>query len=176
MDNENSLPITIERLSSINDSATKRLSSFSKFFSWLRLLDFKNVRNRKQTYAANDSHNEAEPLIGSTNSKQPRDKNQQADDKNSQNEPERLIGYFELFRFSDRIDLLLMFAGICCTLLYSIAYNVRLVIFARIAASFVVDLFAKQCVVGQHNTLGISSDNIGCQLYVNTDVFDQRDK
>ncbi|CAM4834640.1 unnamed protein product, partial [Rotaria magnacalcarata] len=108
--------------------------------------------------------------------KQPRDKNQQADDKNSQNEPERLIGYFELFRFSDRIDLLLMFAGICCTLLYSIAYNVRLVIFARIAASFVVDLFAKQCVVGQHNTLGISSDNIGCQLYVNTDVFDQRDK
>ncbi|CAF3296104.1 unnamed protein product [Rotaria sp. Silwood2] len=67
------------------------------------------------------------------------------EDNAEQSEKNEPVDVFRLFRFADRIDLVLMLLGICLGVLHAICIVANLVFFGRLTGIFVTESFGDNC-------------------------------
>ncbi len=74
------------------------------------------------------------------------------------------------FRFADRIDLILMFVAICVTIGATCGIVSSIVLFSRLAASFIIESYGNNCSQQEQNPI---LNNITCPLdiHLNPDKY-----
>ncbi|CAF1514394.1 unnamed protein product [Adineta ricciae] len=82
-------------------------------------------------------------------------------DNNDQEKNINSVNLFQLFRFANRLDYVLLFIGFCAAILHGICYSAYLILFGRITGVFAMQSFGGHCNQKQKN---ISSNNPNCPL------------
>ncbi|UJR13037.1 hypothetical protein I4U23_000063 [Adineta vaga] len=103
--------------------------------------------------------------------KQTEDNYRNIDDEGEHTENESHVGFFQLFRFADRIDLLLLFIGICSSILHAFCLAARLVLFGRVAGAFASDVSPDGCHLQQQKLSITDSRNNGCPWGIELNSF-----
>ncbi|CAF4051076.1 unnamed protein product [Rotaria sordida] len=72
------------------------------------------------------------------------------DDDNDHARTELVIGYFQLFRFADWLDFLIIAVGLCVVFLHSIASTAVAVVFGQVTSAFASQSFIDRCPLQQN--------------------------
>ncbi|CAF5183950.1 unnamed protein product, partial [Rotaria sp. Silwood1] len=70
-------------------------------------------------------------------------------------------GYFQLFRFADKLDLIMIFLGLCVVLIYSMTTTAYMAIFGKLAGLFAATSFIGRCLPQQNASVTVSNSS-GC--------------
>ncbi|CAF2145630.1 unnamed protein product, partial [Rotaria magnacalcarata] len=72
------------------------------------------------------------------------------------------VGAFYLFRFTDSIDLFLMFTTLCLLLFQALCITANMVIFSRLTGLFAIKSFGNDCRYQHDNSLILNMSNYIC--------------
>ncbi|CAF2066023.1 unnamed protein product [Rotaria magnacalcarata] len=77
------------------------------------------------------------------------------------------IGYFQLFRYADWIDILLILTGCFFSALVCACFITSMVIFAKLTGTLIENVFTENCDAQQKNVPIAETSNIQCPLGIN---------
>ncbi|CAF1098943.1 unnamed protein product [Rotaria sordida] len=133
---------TADRFSIDDSNSNRRRSAINKLFNWRQYFAFTKI---DQKYENLDDDNDG-----------------------TRNEP--VIGYFQLFRFADRLDLIMIFLGLCFVLLYGMSSTASLVVFSRLTSAFALQSFIGRCSSQQNISVSINNSK-GCPWNAEPNIF-----
>ncbi|CAF4207500.1 unnamed protein product [Rotaria magnacalcarata] len=77
------------------------------------------------------------------------------------------VGFFELFRYADRIDRILIFVGICCGIIDACCFTGIFILFGQLTGTFIEHTFSDSCSVKKQNLSIFDIGEPQCQLGIN---------
>ncbi|CAF0997871.1 unnamed protein product [Adineta steineri] len=95
------------------------------------------------------------------------DKNKKLDDEIKHTTKDIPVSVFQLFRFADRIDLLLMMIALCLMLVHIACILANVILFGRITGLFATTSFAVDCDDHYENFTSAIINNSVCPLGIN---------
>ncbi|CAF1391466.1 unnamed protein product [Adineta steineri] len=91
-------------------------------------------------------------------------KNKKLDDEINQTTKDIPVGVLQLFRFADRIDILLLILGLCFMLVHVVGTLANVILFGRITGLFTTTSFAVDCDNQYQNLASTIINNTICPL------------
>ncbi|CAF1003992.1 unnamed protein product [Adineta steineri] len=91
-------------------------------------------------------------------------KNKKLDDEINQTTKDIPVGVLQLFRFADRIDILLLILGLCFMLVHVVGTLANVILFGRITGLFATTSFAVDCDNQYQNLASTIINNTICPL------------
>ncbi|CAF0845843.1 unnamed protein product [Adineta steineri] len=91
-------------------------------------------------------------------------KNKKLDDEIKQTTKDIPINVFQLFRFADRIDILLIIIALCLILIHEVCVLANVILFGRITGLFATTSFAVDCNNRYQNLTSTNINNSVCPL------------
>ncbi|CAF1206000.1 unnamed protein product [Rotaria magnacalcarata] len=77
------------------------------------------------------------------------------------------ISFFQLFRFADRFDFILLSIGLIGVVLVSLCFSANLIIFGKLTAVFAEVSSSGKCQNQQHNVSFLTTSTNGCPFSIN---------